>query len=410
MESIKQQLESLGIASSSNKNQEESGTNSAEQEKNRHELLIQLEEALIKGMTLSAIKNIFVKHKIRPETVKLMEFLQIYKNCITRNEFDDIQLQRWVTHLDLESLIINYEGKKALTLEFKRAARKMCLDFNETFINSAPNSSKPNKIKITKTFSEEVGNNSPIDYFETSIDEPSYEVVLQPGDDVFDIRKIKWKIKRFHLTNGVFKVGLRRLNIDKTVYIHQIRTLSGKALRPGTSYKLVLGNSVSKFSMSFEYIGKYKPKYIEIVGDSYSSRIINRKPLKDLQCTIACCTNHEFDTLPEIIKIAVNDDIEMRKDWAADHYWGSIEFQGQKGTVVSISRGGRGLFSSTCTIKARFNDVLKNYSLHRVIDNKGSMFCIGWTYEIKIDSNTLVARPKYPSAEDRISIIDARKI
>ena len=232
---------------------------------------------------------------------------------------------------------------------------------------------------------------------------------LLPRNKVYDNRNWEWRLCGYVFHSKKLNVKLQSGSDIKEVGIHQIRLDNGSVLTPGYEYKLSLGNTESRFALILEQVGEYRTKEIHIFGNPNCSRIVQKIPIKCVDIKIACCTNKPFDEPPETVKIRVGDTVQMRKDWASDYYWGSIQYEGQNGIVTSIKRGAR-ILDSTSTLKIDFEGVSKNYSIHRITDKNGASLCLGWHYNITRKGDTFEAKPSRAIEQNRTSWSDSTMV
>lgn len=227
-------------------------------------------------------------------------------------------------------------------------------------------------------------------------------LILEPGAQVTDAKSSKWKLEGYIFNNKRIQIRTTKGSEKKNIDIFRLRDSRGVALVPGTFYELSIGNENSKFALVLTPKKEIGPRKIQIKGAPNSKRKVQGIEIKGLSITINCFTNTPFDVPPETMRVKVGNNVQMRKDWASDHYWGPIEFEGKQGKVLSVLKGTKGL-SSTTTIEVEFNGVKKRYSIHRIIDMDGVSMCLGWNYRVYRNSSEFRAEPSGCIADNKVT-------
>ena len=217
-------------------------------------------------------------------------------------------------------------------------------------------------------------------------------LILEPGSQVTDAKSDKWTLEGYIFNNRRIQIRASQGTEKKNIDVFRLRDRRGVALVPGNLYELSIGNENSRFALVLSPKKETEPRKIQIQGNPNSERKVQGIKVKELSITINCFTKTPFDVPPEIMRVKVGDKVQMRKDWASDHYWGPIEFEGKQGKVLSVMKGTKG-FSSTTTIEVEFNSVKKRYSIHRIIDINGVSMCLGWNYRILRNVSEFRAEP-----------------
>lgn len=213
---------------------------------------------------------------------------------------------------------------------------------------------------------------------------------LQSGDTVTLSDLTKWKVEGFSFQHEI-RVRLKRNSVILYMAVHKVRDSNGVALRPGTHYLVIVGDSESRFALRLQNFGPYKTSHIRIQGRD-KTRKIDGKVVSQIDYTKFCGSERAFDEKPETITIKVGDHVTMRSDFAADHYHGVIEMEGMSGIVDSVDKPTRSVGWAK-TLLVNFNGVNKQYSIHRFIDSSGFMMQLGWFYLVNRSDGILTATP-----------------
>lgn len=219
-------------------------------------------------------------------------------------------------------------------------------------------------------------------------------LILEPGSQVTDAKSDKWKLEGYIFNNKRIQIRASQGTEKKNIDIFRLRDSRGVALVPGNLYELRIGNENSRFALVLSPKEQTDPRKIQIQGAPNSDRKVQGIEINRLSIKINCFTKTPFDIPPETMRVKVGDNVQMRRDWASDYYWGPIEFEGKRGKVLSVMKGTKGL-SSTTTIEVEFDGVKKRYSIHRIIDMTGVSMCLGWNYRVYRNGSEFRAEPSW---------------
>lgn len=213
---------------------------------------------------------------------------------------------------------------------------------------------------------------------------------VQAGDMVTLSDLTTWKVGGFEWLNEV-RVRLKRNGCTRYMAVHKVRDSNGVALMPGTRYLLTVGDSESRFALRLQSFASCKASYIRIEGRN-KTRKVGGKLISQINYKKFCGSQKAFDEVPEKVVIKVGSQVKMRSDFAASHYYGTIEMASQTGVVECTAKPTRPLDWAS-TIPVNFNGVRKQYSIHRFIDPAGHMMQCGWRYRIERTDATFTATP-----------------
>ncbi|WP_322406479.1 hypothetical protein U0358_12500 [Idiomarina sp. PL1-037] len=222
---------------------------------------------------------------------------------------------------------------------------------------------------------------------------------VQAGDIVTLSDLTKWKVEGFSFQNEI-RVRVKRNSVIRYMAVHKVRDSNGIALIPGTHYLVVVGDSEAKFALRLQNFGPYKTSHIRIQGRD-KTRKIGGKVVSQIDYKKFCGSQKAFDEVPETVVIKVGSQVKMRSDFAASHYYGTIEMAGQTGVVESTAKPTRPLDWAS-TIPVNFNGVRKQYRIHRFINTAGHMMQYGWRYRIERTDDIFTATPIRRIDPDRV--------
>ena len=143
--------------------------------------------------------------------------------------------------------------------------------------------------------------------------------------------------------------------------------------------------------MILRVLKPYRATGIYIISHN-KKRQIDGLPSTQIHYKVFCGTRNVFDELPEVVRIKVGSNVNMRSDSVAWYNWDQIEMAGKVGKIKSIGKP-QSPFGENSTLAVDVNGINKEYSPHRFIDASGNSMQIGWRYLLSREDNVLVATP-----------------